>query len=244
MFAVWLLRLWFILKRTRCKESYISWCKMNSMLIWRKLIFSTRLKSSSKSYKERKSTRLMICSRSLRVKLDHSICDLYNIQIIIWKPPKRSKNYNNKNPMKNSWTKMKTIKTNYSKYSNKKVKLWESNTSTASKIQEYNFGSQLDLLFYFTRFSFYLICTIYYSRFLIEYDKIEDYYLRWNIMDIYFFIDIIFNFFIQMKKDATRKEIINDYLMFNFWLDLILAIPIWIFGAPDYFFSIQLLRYL
>jgi len=63
-------------------------------------------------------------------------------------------------------------------------------------------------------------------------------------MDIYFFIDIISNFFIQTKKDATRKEIIKDYLMFNFWLDLILAIPIWIFGAPDYYFAIQLLRYL
>lgn len=111
-------------------------------------------------------------------------------------------------------------------------------------IQECYIGSQLDLSFCSTRFSFYLICTMDYNRFLIEYDKIEDYYLRWTIMDIYFFLDIISNFFIQTKKDATRKEIIKDYLMFNFWLDLILAVPFWIFGTPDYYFAIQLLRYL
>jgi len=51
-------------------------------------------------------------------------------------------------------------------------------------------------------------------------------------MDIYFILDVIFNFFIYDKINFEHKTIIRKYMKFLFWVELMLAIPFWLFGAP------------
>lgn len=57
-------------------------------------------------------------------------------------------------------------------------------------------------------------------------------------MDIYFLLDVIFNFFIYTKENQTFLKVAKDYIKLNFWIDLILATPYWFFGLENYFFFI------